>query len=583
MDPAALRARLAETELAALSAAATRALLALVVPAFVANFDALLRLQERFAQAQADHAALQAEFRRRQRLPQPPPQAAGAADPPAAGKRGSRPRGQVSSAGERRGKRGRRPPTRAKAARNAGLCVTERRRIDLDPADLPPDALFKGYRRVLKQELQVTPCVLQFELARYYSPSQRRTYQAAPPPGWEGQFGPVCKAWILTAGYDLPVAQAPLLRFLTQLGLSRSAGTLARLLTELPARWEAERQAVRTAGLTACPWLQTDRTATTVNGQPQTCHVLGNPTFVHYETRPGADRATVVRVLRGPLPDCYLLDESTLGLLRKKGWSAAQRSALEPYCEPFLRSRAVLQRKLRRLRRGWDRKQEQAFWECALTAAYRWDREGPPVTCLLTDDGAAYHGISREAGLCWVHELRHLKKLRPSYPLHRRELQRVAKQAWGLYRDLQAYRAAPTPAGAAELRAAFGRVFGQTVPYPALQARLRLTRKKAARLLQVLEHPELPLHNNAMELAARRRVRKRDVSYGPRSAAGARAWDIAQGLAATTALLGVQFYEYVLDRLTQAQQIPPLAELVRAQAAALGLGRTWATQPPLIE
>ena len=25
------------------------------------------------------------------------------------------------------------------------------------------------------------------------------------------------------------------------------------------------------------------------------------------------------------------------------------------------------------------------------------------------------------------------------------------------------------------------------------------------------------------------------------------------------------------------------AELVRAQAAALGLGRTWATQPPLIE
>ncbi|MBM3458378.1 MAG: transposase [Armatimonadetes bacterium] len=145
------------------------------------------------------------------------------------------------------------------------------------------------------------------------------------------------------------------------------------------------------------------------------------------------------------------------------------------------------------------------------------------MTCLLTDDGAAYRGISREAGLCWVHELRHLKKLRPSYPLHRRELQRVTRQAWGLYRDLQAYRAAPTPDGAAELRATFGRVFGQTVPYPALQARLRLTQKKAARLLPVLEHPELPLHNNAMELAARQRVRKRDVSYGPRSGAGARA------------------------------------------------------------
>ena len=30
----------------------------------------------------------------------------------------------------------------------------------------------------------------------------------------------------------------------------------------------------------------------------------------------------------------------------------------------------------------------------------------------------------------------------------------------------------------------------------------------------VLDHPELPLHNNASELAVRRRVRKRDVSFG---------------------------------------------------------------------
>ncbi len=35
----------------------------------------------------------------------------------------------------------------------------------------------------------------------------------------------------------------------------------------------------------------------------------------------------------------------------------------------------------------------------------------------------------------------------------------------------------------------------------------------------------LPLHANAMELAARRRVRKRDVSVGPQSRKGVRAWD----------------------------------------------------------
>ena len=40
----------------------------------------------------------------------------------------------------------------------------------------------------------------------------------------------------------------------------------------------------------------------------------------------------------------------------------------------------------------------------------------------------------------------------------------------------------------------------------------------------VLKHPEIPLHNNPAELGARRRVRKRVVSYGPRSEQGAKAF-----------------------------------------------------------
>lgn len=44
-------------------------------------------------------------------------------------------------------------------------------------------------------------------------------------------------------------------------------------------------------------------------------------------------------------------------------------------------------------------------------------------------------------------------------------------------------------------------------------------------LLLVLRYPELPLHNNAAELGVRQRVRKRGVSFGPRTQAGVRAWD----------------------------------------------------------
>ena len=49
-----------------------------------------------------------------------------------------------------------------------------------------------------------------------------------------------------------------------------------------------------------------------------------------------------------------------------------------------------------------------------------------------------------------------------------------------------------------------------------------MTYTKKTSLLLVLDHPELPLHNNDSELAARARVRKRDVSLQTRTSEGTR-------------------------------------------------------------
>ena len=76
-------------------------------------------------------------------------------------------------------------------------------------------------------------------------------------------------------------------------------------------------------------------------------------------------------------------------------------------------------------------------------------------------------------------------------------------------------------------------------------------------------------------LPARGRARKRDVSFGPRTLAGAKAWDVWQSLFATARQLAVNAYEYVLDRLTGAGQIAPLEQLIEQQAAEVNLGWTW--------
>jgi hypothetical protein len=141
---------------------------------------------------------------------------------------------------------------------------------------------------------------------------------------------------------------------------------------------------------------------------------------------------------------------------------------------------------------------------------------------------------------------------------------------------LLAHREAPSADEAARLEAAFDTLFARESPWRDLQTCIERTRGKKAKLLLVLKHPELPLHNHPAELAARRRVRKRDVSFGPRSEAGRQAWDTFQGLGETTRKLGIRFWSYLWDRTTGGGQVAALAEILGERAGTLQLGASWA-------
>ena len=73
------------------------------------------------------------------------------------------------------------------------------------------------------------------------------------------------------------------------------------------------------------------------------------------------------------------------------------------------------------------------------------------------------------------------------------------------------------------------------------------------------------------------RVRKRDVSFGPRTREGATAWDTFMTLAETATKLGVSFYHYMHDRVSGAYQMPSLADLIATRAQRLNLGASWNT------
>jgi hypothetical protein len=469
------------------------------------------------------------------------------------------------------------PKTWQKRGKQDQLRIDRTEQVAVDPAVLPADAVFKGYETVVVQDLVLRTDTIAFELEVWYSASERRSYRARRPAGYTGTFGPHLRALVLTLAYAGGMSEHKILELVRSTGIEISAGTLSNLLTESRAAFTAEAREVLEAGLASGPWQHLDDTTTRVNGTGHYCQILCNPLYTAYQTTPKKDRLTVIDVLRGGRPRAYRFDHEADRHLEWLGLSAAARAKLAALPREQELDEVALTAFLASPARGLGPKQQHAVREALALAAYLADPSWPVVRTLVCDDAPQFRAVTEELALCWIHEGRHYKKLTPFLPQPRAALAAILERFWNYYRELLAYHDHPTPADRARLNADFDALFGTETGYPALDQRLALTREKKPELLLVLEHPELPLHNNPAELGARQRVRKRDVSYGPRSSAGSVAWDTFMTLAATTRKLGLDFATYLRDRFTHAGQIPPLADLISARAAQLTLGSSWAT------
>jgi len=449
------------------------------------------------------------------------------------------------------------------------LRIDRTERVVVDPATLPADAVFKGYETVVVQDLVLRTDTVAFEQEIWYSLLERRSYRALRPAGYAGTFGPNLRALVLTLAYAGGMSERKLLELVQSAGIVISTGTLSNLLTEGRVAFEPEAQAVLKAGLGSGPWQHLDDTSTRVNGDGQYCHILCNPLYTAYQTTPGKDRLTVIDVLRGGRPRAYRFDQEADRHLVFLGLSAAARAKLVVIPREQALDEATLTALLAAPALRLGPKQQDQVREALALAAYLADPDWPVVRTLVCDDAPQFRAITEELALCWIHEGRHYKQLTPVLPQPRAARADILDQFWTYYRDLLAYREHPTPDERARLDARFDALFGTVTGYHALDRRLALTREKKPELLLVLARPELPLHNNPAELGARQRVRKRDVSFGPRSPAGSAAWDTFMTLAATTRKLGLDFATFLTDRFTQAGQIPPLPDLIAARASQL--------------
>ena len=469
------------------------------------------------------------------------------------------------------------PQERVKRAKNASITIDREQTLTLDPATLPPDAEFKGYEDVIVQDVILQTDNVRFRKEKYYVPSTGQTHLPPLPAGYTGEFGPGIKALTLVFYYASQMSEPKILEFFRHVGIQISAGTISNLLIKDQDAFHAEKDAAYLAGLRSSPWQHLDDTATRVNGQNQHCHIVCNPLHTTYHTTPAKDRLTILDVLSNGAPRTFRLDDDALAYLDALGISQVRRQQLLHLPRDQTLDEATLLQLLDEQLPGLGVQSRKWILEALAVSAYHAQSEVPVVRLLVCDDAPQFHWVTNDVALCWVHEGRHYKKLTPCVPLHQDRLEEFMKAFWGYYHDLRRYQVQPTPAERDRLAAQFDTLFAPRTGYWALDERIALTWAKKAQLLQVLAHAEIPLHNNPAELGARQRVRKRDVSFGPRTAAGSRAWDTFQSLAATTKKLGVSFYHYIHDRISATNQIPQLPDIIDERAQALNLGASWAT------
>jgi hypothetical protein len=471
--------------------------------------------------------------------------------------------GDISSEKERRQAK----PHR-KSSKLHKIAVNREEKLLVNRGQLPADAQFKGYAPVVIQDIQLQTDNVRFLKEKFYSASEQKSYLAELPVGYEGEFGPGVRSLVITLYYGSEMTEPKIVEFLQNVGIHISKGQVSNLLIKKNDLWHQEKNDIYLAGLASSSWQHSDDTGTRVNGDNQHCHVVCNPLYTAYFTRPGKDRLTLIALLQNVSDPPFLLNATTPVWLTQFDtplW--AQRViATWPQEQQLTQSEltTLVQTQLARL----NAQQQARIMEAAALTAYYQQTAVPIVPNLLTDDAPQFRFIARDHSLCWVHEGRHYKKLLPFVAYHQQLLAEFRRQFWDYYHQLNAYRADPAPAQAAKLEQEFDKLFSQVTGYDELDKRIAKTKAKKDRLLKVLSYPEMPLHNNPAELAARRRVRKRDISFGPRTQDGVDAWDTFMTLAATAKQLGISFFDYIFDRVAGTFALPSLANLIKQYAPA---------------
>lgn len=487
----------------------------------------------------------------------------------------SRQPGDISSQGKEQGKV-HKDQGKDKRREYGSIEIDREIKVEIERSQLPADAVFKRYDTYIQQDLIIERSNKQFLLAVYYSPSEGKTYKAPFPQEMSrGHFGSGISSLVTILHHYCNVTESKLCGILDGFGIQISSGSVSNLLKGSHQWAVSEQAAILQAGLADTAPKQMDCTGNRERGVNKTTHIITSPVFSSFYTLGSKSRIDCLRALQAnPGKSLQLMwhddmealwEESgvkkddchtVMALLKEKGKEVLHMSELEELLKDraadiYIKSRIV-----------------HILVESMALCYYKGQNAFAPLKVLLTDDAPEYGKIADYRALCWVHDARYYNKLAPVTKALTDILNAFKSQYWDFYQELLDYKdLTPTrqQTSKGEIIARFNQLFGTASRYGALDKCIERTRANKEKLLRVLDFPDLPLHNNAAELAARRVVRKRDISLHTMTKWGTELRDAFLSIIETAQKLGISAYHYIRDRVTKQYKMTSLADLITAR------------------
>jgi hypothetical protein len=436
--------------------------------------------------------------------------------------------------------------------------------ITIQPDSIPEQAKFNGYRSYDVQELIIKRHNIRFQLAEYIT-ADGKTVVGELPKEYQGKhYGPGLVCYVMYQHYQCRVPQPLIYEQLREWGIDISTGQVNRLLNEEHQIFEQEQHQVLKAGLETAIYIHTDDTGARHNGKNGYCTVIGNEDFAYFHSSDSKSRENFLEILQAGEQKYVLNEEAKVYL---ENYQLPQKNLIEiSYSDETLATtKEEWQEHL--LASGIKNiKTVRVLTEAALIGGLSRANRTEPLRIL--SDGAGQFNVMQH-GLCWVHMERGLRKLDGNNEQERENIVEMQGLLWGYYQELKQYQQHPSSKISLSLQGKFDEIFGRCyIRHGLLNSVLNQIRNHKIELLQVLDCPEFPLHNNAAETDIREYVTRRKISGGTRSELGRRARDTFVGLKKTCRKLGISFWNYLTSRLHGSEQVLSLSDVIRAKAAA---------------